>query len=155
METKFLFPNALKKIGWILFIPALIAGIFYMASEFEWNFLEARVFALFNDELIKGSKFAVMIDNNLTDEIIGILLLVGAVLVAFSKEKEEDEFIMKLRLESLLWATYVNVIFILFCLVFVYGFVFFNAMLLNMYSLLILFIIRFNIIMIRTKKRVA
>jgi len=155
METKFLFSERFKKIGWFIFIPALVLGVVYMITGTEYDFLDARAFALIDDEFMGETQFMKMVDNNLTDEIIGILLLIGAVLVAFSKEKDEDEFIRKIRLESLLWATYVNVGFLLFCWIFVYGMMFFNVMLLNMYSLLILFIIRFNVIMLRTKKQMA
>lgn len=155
METKFLFPDRFKKIGWFIFIPALILGTIYMITGTEFDFLDARAFAFIDDELMGKTQFMTIVDNNLTDEIIGILLLIGAVLVAFSKEKDEDEFIMKIRLESLLWATFVNVGFLLFCLMFIYGMMFFTVMMLNMYSLLILFIIRFNVIMFRTKKQMA
>ncbi len=155
METKFLFPDKFKKIGWFIFIPALILGLVYLVTGTEFAFLDARAFALIDDEFMGKTQILKMVDNNLTDEIIGILLLIGAVLVAFSKEKDEDEFIMRVRLESLLWATYINVGFLLFCLMFVYGMMFFNVMLLNMYSLLILFIIRFNVIMFRTKNQMA
>jgi small-conductance mechanosensitive channel len=155
METKFLFPDRFKKIGWFIFIPALILGIYYLITGVEFGFLDARAFALIDDEIMGETQFMTMVDNNLTDELIGILLLIGALLVAFSKEKDEDEFIMKIRLESLLWATFVNVGFLLFCLIFVYGMMFFTVMMLNMYSLLILFIIRFNVIMFRTKKQMA
>ena len=155
METKFLFPNVFKKIGWAIFIPSLIVAILFLFYEFEWSFLDARVFALFNDGLMQEAKSTGMIEDNLTNELIGISLLVSAVFVAFSKEKEEDEFIMKIRLESLLWATWINAIFLLFSLLFIFGFSFFNAMLLNMYSLLILFIIRFNVLMIKSKNRLV
>ncbi len=155
MKTRFLFPNVVKKIGWFIFIPAVIAGVYYLFDGTELAFLDARVFAIYDDEIMGETIYFKMTDNNLTDEILGILLLIGSVLVAFSKEKDEDEFIMKIRLESLLWATFVNVGFLLFCLMFIYGMMFFTVMMLNMYSLLILFIIRFNIIMYRTKKQMA
>ena len=46
--------------------------------------------------------------NNIADEIASILLIIGGILVAFSKTKDEDEYISKIRMESLIWATYVN-----------------------------------------------
>lgn len=155
MKTKFLFPNVFKRIGWFIFIPALIAGVFFIFDGTELDFLDARVFALIDDEFMGERQYFTMVNNNLTDEILGISLLIGALFVAFSKEKEEDEFIMKIRLETLLWAAYVNVFFMLFSLLFVYGMVFFTVMMLHMYSLLILFIIRFNVLMVRNKRRMA
>ena len=56
--------------------------------------------------------------NNFTDELGGILLIIGLLLIAFSKEKDEDERISRVRLESLLWATLVNSILLIFCILF-------------------------------------
>jgi len=58
---------------------------------------------------------------NLTNTIIGILFILGAVMVAFAKEKHEDEFIAKIRLESFLWATYINYAILLFSFLFFFG----------------------------------
>jgi hypothetical protein len=70
-------------------------------------------------------------------------------MVGFSKEKNEDEFIANLRLSSLLWAVLVNYGLLLLAFVFVYGFPFLNVMVYNMFTVLIIFIARFNYILHR------
>ncbi|MBK6498703.1 MAG: hypothetical protein IPG00_11315 [Saprospiraceae bacterium] len=49
-----------------------------------------------------------IIDVNFTQTIIGLLNIFALLFIAFSKEKEEDEFIRKVRLDALVMATYVN-----------------------------------------------
>ena len=65
-------------------------------------------------------------------------------LIAFAKEKVEDEFISKLRLTSLLWAISINYILLLIGILTVYGLDFLNVLFYNMFTPLVIFIIRFN-----------
>lgn len=46
-----------------------------------------------------------------------LLMVVGLILVAFSKEKIEDEQISKLRLDSLQWAIYLNYLVLIVSLI--------------------------------------
>ena len=85
-----------------------------------------------------------MVSNNILNEILGILVIVSSLFVAFSKEKSEDEYISKIRLESLVWAVYFNYGILLFSFLFIYNFSFFWVMLFNMFTVLVFFIIRFN-----------
>jgi len=54
-------------------------------------------------------------------------------------------------LESLMWATYVTFAIQIFCLLFFYEFKFFLSMIINMFTILIVFIIRYNFIIFRSK----
>src|SRR4051812_41145321 len=121
MSHQLLLPNKYKKIGWIILIPAFIAGIIISISGYEASWLHARVFTVLNVELFGNKQFFSFIEANITNTVVGILFIVGALLVSFSKEKTEDEFIAKLRLSSLLWATLVSYILLLFAFVFIYG----------------------------------
>jgi hypothetical protein len=64
--------------------------------------------------LIWQNAFFKFIENSILDEILTIGIIVGGILVGFSKLKEEDEMISKIRYESLVWATYLNYAIILF-----------------------------------------
>jgi len=86
------------------------------------------------------------------DEMVELLLIIGGLLVAFSKNKEEDEFISKLRLESLLWATYINYGILIFSILFIYNISFFYVLVANMFTILLLFIIRFNWVLFKSAK---
>jgi hypothetical protein len=155
MSTKLLFPNKLKLIGWWLLIPATILGLILSFTDFEAFPLNAKVFAIFNSEIFeKGQSFS-FIKTNITNTVVGALFIVGAMFVGFSKEKREDEFIAKLRLSSLLWAVWVNYILLLLAFLFVYGTAFFTVMMYNMFTVLIIFIVRFNYILYKTSKTVS
>ncbi len=144
MKLNYLFPSKYKKIGWFIFIPTLLFGLFTIIFEYEPKFLDVKVFSFFSYNLFKEDIFLGMLDNNILDEILGVLMVLGSVIVAFSKEVDEDEFISKIRLESLVWAVYLNYAILLLAILFVYGLSFLWVMIFNMFTILIFFIIRFN-----------
>jgi hypothetical protein len=154
METRFLLPNKCKLIGWILLIPSSIIGLLVIFKEFKFKFLEFRVFTISSGGTAPWSStnFLNFEKENITGTITGVIFLVGALLVALAREKNEDEFISKKRLESLLWATIINYLILLFCFLFFYEFGFMYVMIFNMFTTLILFIIRFNYILYRASK---
>ena len=154
MKTNFLFPHKFRLIGWILLIPSVVLGYMVIFNDFEFPFLNIKVLSL----LPAGSAITPItsplweiINNNFTQELAGILFIVSAIFVAFSKEKKEDEYIAKIRLESLLWATYTTFVIHILCLLFFYDFTYFRSMIINMFTLLIVFIVRYNFIIYRSK----
>lgn len=155
MKTKLLFPNKFKKIGWIILIPSSVLGLLIMFFDLEIGFLDVKVLAIISDKFTNSINFFSLIKNNITDEIIGISFIIGAILVAFSKEKYEDEFIAKIRLESLVWATYTNYLILILCILFVYDLSFFTVMVFNMFTILIFFIIRFYYMLFRSNKSIS
>lgn len=152
MKLNYLFPNKYKKIGWMIFIPAVLFGLVNLFLEYEPKFLDLKVPAIFIDELFGNQKFLGFTKNNILNEILGVLIIISSILVAFSKEKLEDEYIAKIRLESLVWATYVNYGILLVALIFVYDFSFLWVMIFNMFTVLIFFIVRFNWQVIKLKE---
>lgn len=157
METRFLLSNRCKLIGWILLIPSSIIGLLVIFQEFKFEFLEVRVLTLSAGGFAPWelSKFFNFEKQNLTGTIAGVLFLVGALMVALAREKNEDEFISRKRLESLLWATIINYLILLFCFIFFYEFGFYYVMIFNMFTILILFIIRFNYVLYRSSKSLS
>ena len=154
MKTRFLLPNKFKLIGWILVVPSAILGFLIIFFDFELSFLEFKVFVFYSSSGFGDSTIFSFDNYNLTKTIAGVIFLVGAIMVAFAKEKHEDEFLSKIRLESLLWATYINYVILLLCFLFIYDFGFVLVMIFNMFTILILFIIRFNYILYRTSKSI-
>jgi ABC-type Fe3+-siderophore transport system permease subunit len=105
-----------------------------------------------NEELLENTTYFSIISKNVVPTAIGVLFIIGALLVSFSKEKLEDEFIAEIRQSSLLWAVLVNYILLLLAFVFIYGLAFMNVMIYNMFTILIIFIIRFNYILYKSSK---
>jgi hypothetical protein len=154
MSHKLLFPNKYKAIGWFILIPAFLLGIYLNITGFEPRWLFAKVPLLFPDEVSGNQKIFSFINVSLTNTIVGTLFIAGALLVGFSKEKNEDEFIANIRLSSLLWAVFVNYVLLLLAIIFVYNTAFITVMIYNMFTVLLIFIIRFNYILYKNSKSV-
>jgi hypothetical protein len=84
--------------------------------------------------------------------VSAILVLVGLFLIAFSKEKIEDEQISQLRLDSLRWAIYLNYLILLLSLIFTNGIDFIDMLRLNLWVPLVFFIIRFRWVIYRLNR---
>jgi len=139
MKTQ-LLPNRYKKLGWIILIPSLILGLL------KWYIINDKQTLTFVVNLYYKNVFFDIVSTIL---IAGILA--GALLVVFSKEKTEDEFIDKLRLSSALWAILVNYLILFLCNLLFYGWSFLNIIAINMFTTLLFYIIRFNYMLIRSK----
>lgn len=136
MQSRFLFPHHYRRIGWLIFIPSLVLGLACMYGDFRFQFLEFDIGiqrSIFDSDTL-----------NFTDEIASIGLIVSLLFIAFSKEKLEDERIAQLRLESLQFAVYLNYLVLALQIILVHNTAFLEIMVYNMFSVLILFIIRFR-----------
>ncbi len=152
MSTPLLLPNKFKKIGWCIFIPAFIAGCILCITDYQAAWLQTKVFAIVNEELFGQSQFFRLIKTNITNTLVGAVFIIGSILVTFSKEKVEDEFISDLRLKSLQWSLLVNNLLLLFAFIFIYGTTFISIMVYNMFTMVLIFIIRFNYILYKNTK---
>ena len=83
-----------------------------------------------------------------------LMVLVGLFLIAFSKERVEDEQIVQLRLDSLRWAIYLNYAILLFSLVFTESSESNHILFLNMWLPLLFFILRFQWVLYRLNRSV-
>lgn len=146
MESKLLLSHRFNRIGWFLAIPFLIWGIGYLVAQ---NIFEFDVFSFsFNADnklgLSDGNFFFNLQGNNFTDELIAVGLMTGLMLIAFSKEKIEDEWVAKLRLDALLWGVFINALLLFIAFIVLYNDGFWYFMNINLFTPLLIFIIRFN-----------
>jgi hypothetical protein len=130
----------------------MLIGLMITIFDFQIDGLTFNTFAIFYDKENMSVGVLGIVNDNLTNEIVAVLFLTGALLVMFSKEKNEDEYIASIRLNALLWSVLVNYILLIFMFVFVYGFIFLNVMVYNMFTTLIIFIFRFNYILYKNSK---
>jgi hypothetical protein len=141
MISKLLLPHRFKLIGLIVFIPFLALGIAVRFYDFGFSFLQYTVHVDWG--VFDSNK------QDLTDELALTGLIIGLLFIAFSREKEEDEFIGKIRLESLQWAVLINYILLLVATWVVYNVSYIDVMMYNMLTVLLIFIIRFHILLWR------
>lgn len=137
-----LLPHRYRQMGLILFVPALALGIAYLFFDYTIPFLEVNL----------HPKETIQISTNFTDELAAISLIASFIMIAFSREKIEDEAIQYFRLEALQWAVWVNYAVLILCIMLCYGGLFFTVMTFNLFTVLIIFIIRFRFVLYKYNK---
>ena len=143
MNTLQLFPNRFKIIGWFIFIPSIILGLISLSGVMDF---QISLPVIYNSGFLSDENqgFFKTAEIDLFPNLFGLLIIMGGILVGFSKEKIEDEYISSLRLKSVFWSLIVSysIVFILFVTVF--GSLFLTVMILIMFLPLVLYIFRFN-----------
>ena len=153
MKSRFLIAHKYKPLGWFLFTLGFILGIVLMIYDYEYPNWEVSVFPLIGETGFLSSNPAFEWNvNNIADEIASVLIIIGGILVAFSRTKDEDEYISKIRMESLIWATYVNYAILILAILFVFDMSFFSVLIYNMFTILLFFMVRFHYLLYKSKK---
>lgn len=149
MKTNPLLPHRFKTIGWLLFVPSLLLGIAIITTDYRPGFLNVSLPNLLTQ--LNGSSLT---NNhvNLANTLAGVLLIIGGLLLVLSKEKQEDEYIAGLRLNALLWAVVVNYLLLLAAFLLLYNINFLQVMIYNMFTILLIFILRFHFLLYQAKK---
>jgi nitrate reductase gamma subunit len=136
MRSRFLFPHWARIVGYLCFlayIPIALLEKFLKAAN------EYPTASFFTDHFFKM--------------VILMLIVIGLLLVAFSKEKIEDERIAQLRLDSLQWSVYLNYAILLVCIILVNDWHFFIAIASHyIFTPLVFFIIRFRWVVYQSNK---
>lgn len=140
MKPKYLLPHLYKKIGWIILVPASILGICCFIPITENTLPNKWFHQAFGETL---------------EEVTMFLLFAGLLLVSYSREKDEDEYISRLRLESLQMAVIVNYVLLIIAAFIWHWLDFLSVMMYNMFTILIIFIARFHFLLYRQKKAAA
>lgn len=125
-----LFPHIFQPIGWILFVPSLIAG------------------ALIYFSVLSFSGVTEIVVNDLV--VVGIAL--GSLFVVCSKERIEDEMTNSIRLSSLLNSLYVYVVLLISCTILINGVAFLMFAMFNLVLFPIIFVCNFRMEMHRYNK---
>ncbi|OYT10956.1 MAG: hypothetical protein B6I18_06365 [Bacteroidetes bacterium 4572_112] len=139
MNQNFLFPHSYKKPALIVLIICILFSIYLSVFGSEPDFLNFNI-----GEKMRGDELKV-ITRNFAFTIDGILLIISSIVYGFSKEKVEDEYIQKIRLESLVWAVYINYALVIITFLILYDISFLYVMVYNLFTVLIIFNIKFYI----------
>jgi hypothetical protein len=158
MNNLLLLPHSFKMIGWFLFIPSFVFGVFHLATNAEFQIGTMTVPAIFYDTISQNKANqpnAGFILTDITNTFAGVLIIISALMVAFSRTKQEDEYIKELRLSSLLWAVWVHYVLLLIAFLVVYGGTFLQVMMCNMFTILIIFIARFEFLLFKSRTTIT
>lgn len=141
MTNSLLLSNKYQVLGWILFILFGILGLANMYFEFRLGFLALPI----RTEPGLGT----FTDFNLTNEIALAGTVIGLLLIAFSKELIEDEYISFLRLTSWQWSILISYVFLIVFSFIFYGLSFFTVLIYNIFLVPLIFIVRFRFCLYR------
>jgi len=129
-NTSFLLPKNFRFVGIFFFIVGLLFGIARFKYGFKPDALDLDTFAVYSSYF--ETKFMQIVRNNFGEEITGILVVGGLFLMAFSREKAENDLTNQLRLKSFFIAAYINFAFLLAAFLFSFGLAFVYMLILNM-----------------------
>jgi hypothetical protein len=115
MEKQFLLPHKYKKAGWVIYLVAaglailfiVLTGILLLTSDL-WAAIKGQ------EEInLTGVSKGILITIGVLLVTAMVLFVIGCLLVAVSKEKIEDEFILKLRKSAFLNAVLYNYVLLM------------------------------------------
>ncbi len=145
MKTnRYLLPHAFKKVGWLLFIP-LVLYFAWEIDALDW------LFRIWDSDNSWANPMPVRIYNYLYT-ILPVGFSIALLMIGFSREKVEDEYIMKLRGDSLISAVIASYIIVVIGSLLFYGFKYFGFMACNMFTVLVLYVAIFNIKLFRLRR---
>lgn len=121
-----LLPPLYRRIGWVLAVP----------------FAAVCVCLLFSQDL--GLSWL--------DEAGVTGLTIALLLISFSRERQEDEYIAALRTKALVWAVYVSYVILIIGTVSIYGDAYLYFFFSNLFTLPIVFILKFRWMMHQLNK---
>lgn len=148
-----MLPHKFKKVGYFLLVPSLLLGVYLMIFNPETLDFNAKMFVFLSEEFLSEPIYFRITEVPVINTLAGSLFIIGCLLVGFSKEKVEDEYIKSLRLSSLQWAVLINYLLLLVAFLFIYGMPFLQVMIYNMFTVLLLFVGRFNFLLYRNSRR--
>jgi hypothetical protein len=146
MQKQLLLPRKCRLIGYILLPFALTFLIAAYCYDYSISFLhyhpenESKNTGLFGPEFLFSKNFYA----DFTGTIAIILTFVALFMIAFSRLKNEDEYVSHIRLSALQTSVYANYFILLLSALLMFGGHFLMIMEINLFTILILFILIFN-----------
>lgn len=151
MRVRFLLPHKFMFVGLLLVVLGVISAYTRFYLGIKPSFLTIPVFTIYSSFI--DTKTFQIITNNISEEIVILLLLIGLLLINFSKEKFEDDIVDNFRFKALLYSVLINSILLLLSTVFIYGLAFISILSINIFSQLFIYQIFFRIFIIVNKRK--
>lgn len=146
-----LFPHHFKAIsGWIFYLSSFFGFMYLVGWVEEISFFEVTVPNLFRlqVELFENDR-SFWISNNILDEILIFVITISGLINSFAAEPVEDEFITKMRYDALVWSLFMNYGLLLMATALIFGASYFTMMGFFLVSILMLFNLKFKVLLYR------
>ncbi len=138
-----LLSNRFKKVGWVLLIAAIVFVIADSVLDIDSEMFTFNVFSVFSAAGLGDGTWFVVSQQDISYTLFSCLFIGGGLLIMFSKERAEDEFIQSIRLNALMWSVLVHFVLLMIAFLSVYGLPFLSVVVYNTYTVLVIFILRF------------
>ena len=150
-ELSYLLPRGFRFVGLIFTGLGTILGIMRFYFDFKPDMFDQKVFAVYSVYL--KTRTMKVESNQLIEEIVGLLVILGLLMIAFSREKDENPQISSTRLKAFFISFYINTAFLIFSILFTFGLAFIYMTVLYLVLPLSIYVIVFQILVgIKRKK---
>lgn len=143
-ELSYLLPGKFRFMGVIFTSLGTILGIMRFYFDFKPDMFDQKVFAVYSVYL--KTRTMKVESNQLIEEIVGLLVILGLFMIAFAREKNESPQISSIRLKAFFISFYINIAFLIFSILFTFGLAFIYMTILNLVLPLSIYIIVFQIL---------
>ena len=137
-----------KWVGVLITFFAVIFNAIFFWTDLRWTI---PVFAI--SSYFMEHKMFTSFPTNVTDEIILLLYVIGLGLIVFSREKIESEALTVLKQKLFIQAAFINTIFLVLCILFIYGGSFIGVLILNFISQFTIYLFLFYIVHRKSKEK--
>jgi hypothetical protein len=134
----FLLSFRWKIVGFILLLAGIFLAVLFFMFDFRFTIPVFAVYSAFFE-----TKVCAIIRTNFADELTMLTLMAGLALIAFSKERKEEESFNYFRVNAMFRAIAINTIILLVSVFFIFGSGFMAVMVANFFSTLILYLMFF------------
>lgn len=160
MKKTYLLPNCFKTVGRVLVGLCALWLALGAFTPLDLNF-EYRTLSLFgafefgNVESEAASPWFCTTSTSFGLTIFPVLLFVGLIFIAFSRNKIEDELIGRIREQSFVWAMLVGTLVVVAATLLLYGFAYLYFTFYDAHLFLVLFLLKFDYEIYKLKKSVG
>lgn len=144
MESKYLLPNKIRWIGYLLLFVVLSIFLIKVIFNVDYEFLKVNVFALVSGNFFGMEYFKVQ-KQNLIYPIILIMSILGVTFLATSKEKIEKNQYSEIRADSIMLTYHIVLGILVFSFLFIYEFALLYLIILFLFVPQLIYFIIFQI----------
>jgi len=157
MKKNYLLPPYFKLIGLLMLLPTILYGVYVFLWTMMGSLMHNLSRSWHNDPYPDGiATYAALIRGGWSwhYQIIIFVFTLSFAFMAFSREKVEDEYIWKIRMNSLVSALMIDCILICVAIFTLIGMNFVTFMVFNFYLIVAIYLVIFRIAIYQAKKTI-